>query len=98
MGFVSQLTVTVGAPVGSGNIGAYIVDLVDATTGNKTRTLPVPRLNAHFYIKKVDSSVNTVTVVPHASETIDGDTSKILYVQYQSSHLVSDGTNWHIIF
>lgn len=48
-------------------------------------------------VKKSDSSTNTVTIDPNASETIDGDTTLVLRAQYQSVTLMCDGSNWLIV-
>lgn len=50
-----------------------------------------------YIIKKTDSSVNTVTVDPNGSETIDGAATYVLTLQYQTVTIISDGSNWHII-
>jgi hypothetical protein len=50
-----------------------------------------------YHIKKIDSSGNTVTVDANASETIDGDTTKVIATQYDSMMIVCDGSNWHIV-
>lgn len=74
---------------------AFLV-LVDASAGPVTITL----LRAdgwggkRFCIKKVDSSVNVVTVVPVAGQTIDGQTSVELAVLEQAIELLSDNENY----
>jgi hypothetical protein len=70
------------------------VVLMDATAANRTVTLPAPFLNAAVWVKKTDSGVHTVTVAPHAAETVDGGASLVLSAQYGFAALYSDGTNW----
>jgi hypothetical protein len=48
-------------------------------------------------IKKVDSGAGGVVINGSGSETIDGDLTKTLTMQYECLTLQSDGTNWHII-
>jgi hypothetical protein len=71
----------------------------DATSGSITITLPpVDEVTGIIYhVKKVDNSVNTITIDANSSETIDGATTQVISTQYDSIHIVSDGTDWHII-
>ena len=55
-------------------------------------SLPAHSEGKIIRIKKTDSSTNTVTI----SVNLDGS-QKILYSQYESLTIVSDGSNWHII-
>ncbi len=73
--------------------------LMNATSGNLTVTLPAAagKVGWVYNIKKTDSSENTVTIDGNASETIDGETTLVLTLQYQSVSILSDGSNWHII-
>lgn len=50
-----------------------------------------------LYVKKIDSSDNAVTIDPNGSETIDGDTTLAISLQYQSRGFISDGSAWYII-
>ncbi|MDC0297091.1 hypothetical protein OAK92_00815, partial [Crocinitomicaceae bacterium] len=47
-------------------------------------------------VKKTDSSGNTVTI-DGATGNIDGASNYILYSQYESVTLISDGTDWWVI-
>lgn len=50
-----------------------------------------------YSIKKVDPSVNVVTIDPSGAETIDGATTFPLAIQYESVTIVSNGsTGWDI--
>jgi len=69
--------------------------LADASGGAVTYTLPLGNTLVAV-IKKIDSSANTVTVLP-TSGTIDGAASKVLFSQYQSVTIVCDGSNYFII-
>ena len=74
------------------------VNLVSAAGGNVLVNLPAPPISAGrlLYVKKTDSSSNTVTVDQNGSETIDGGTSYVLYNQYEAVTLICDGSNWHV--
>jgi hypothetical protein len=71
--------------------------LADATSGNRTMTLPTA-VGAwqEFTIKKKDSSANTVTVATTSSQTIDGASTYVISTQYESVTVVSDSANWFI--
>lgn len=75
------------------------VYLGNATSGNITLTLPAASTSAglRYYVKKTDSSANTVTVDGNASETIDGATTKVLTAQYDKLQIICDGSAWWII-
>lgn len=73
--------------------------LGDATSGAITITLPtaVGNTGEVFHIKKIDSSVNAVTIATTSSETIDGVTTQTLGVQYKNLTVVSNGVSWDIL-
>lgn len=79
--------------------GTDVVIFADATSGNTTITLPAASSFSgySFYVKRIDSSVNTCQVARSGSDTIDGATSFQLDTQYYSVRVVSNGTNWYII-
>ena len=67
----------------------------DATGGPMSVTLPTPSLAVGkiFYIQKIDSSPNPVTVVG----TINGQTNFVLNNQYELIQVYSDGTSYQLI-
>jgi hypothetical protein len=77
----------------------YNVILCNAGDGNVILTLPnaTTCANQSYIIKKTDSSANTVTINPVASQNIDSQSS--LTESYQSSvyQIISDGSQWWII-
>lgn len=80
-------------------VGITIV-LADATSGAITVNLPPApgdNENRMIAVKKVDSSVNAVTVDGDLSETIDGATTYVLASQFDVVMVVSDGSNWNIV-
>jgi len=50
-----------------------------------------------FYVKRTDNSGNSCTVARSGTDTIDGQTSISLDLQYTCLTLVSDGSAWYII-
>ena len=76
----------------------YHVD-VDASGGAVTVNLPtaVGNAGALIEVRKADSSTNTVTVVPNGTQTINGAASLVIYNQYDSYSLRSDGANVEVV-
>jgi hypothetical protein len=73
--------------------------LCDATSGAFTVTLPTVASAGDGFairIKKTDSSLLWVTIDGNGAETIDGVATYVLRNQYDSVHLVCDGTEWHV--
>lgn len=76
------------------------VYLVSAASGPVTITLPGSRPeNSHLTIKKIDSSLNPVNIVPGISgETIDGSGSHSLTMFNQVARLISDSSGaWYLV-
>lgn len=73
--------------------------ICDATSGAIVATLPAASgVSGKIYtFKKIDSSANAITVTRAGSDTIDGATTYVLSLQYESIDIVCDGTVWHII-
>lgn len=73
--------------------------LVDCTGGAITTTLPTAvNIPGKVYnIKKIDSTVNAVTIDGNGAETIDGAATQVISFQYDSLTIQSDGANWYII-
>jgi hypothetical protein len=72
---------------------------VSAASGAVTVSLPAASAseNQIVIVKKTDATVNAVTVDGSGSETIDGQTTFILAMQYEAVTLQCDGTGWHVI-
>lgn len=75
------------------------VIFANAASGSVTITLPAASSLAgyRFYIKRIDSSANSCLVARSGSDTIDGQTSLSLDLQYTSMTVISDGNLWYII-
>lgn len=69
--------------------------LVDASSGPRIITLPLAELCAglQLKIKKIDPSLNTVTVQRQGADTIEGETTKVLTAQYATIILESIHTS-----
>jgi len=74
------------------------VILGDATSGSIIITLPLASAQKGrvYHVKKIDDSVNTVTIKGSGSETIDGDNTKVLSSQYLAFSVITDETQWWI--
>ena len=73
--------------------------LVNASAGTVTVNLPAASTvpGKVYVIKKIDSSVNIMTIDPNGSETIDGLATMVIAIQYEALKIVSDGSVWWII-
>lgn len=71
----------------------------DATSGNVTVNLPtaVGCKGRIYTVRKLDASVNTVTIDGNSTETINGATTVVLSAQYSFRMMQSDGANWMVI-
>ena len=74
------------------------VILCSAASGAIVITLPAASSSTDrvYFIKKTDSSANTVTIDPNASETIDGQTTMVLNFQNSAVTVICDGSGWFI--
>jgi hypothetical protein len=77
----------------------YDVYLCDASGAAFTVTLPKAGLYSGklYYLKKIDSSANAITIDADGSETIDGAATQSIENQYQTITLFSDGTGWNVV-
>lgn len=76
-----------------------VVNLCNATSAPIAITLPAAAVGGGqmYTIKKTDVSANNVTVQTTSGQLIDGSTTYVLGLQYQSVTVVSDGSAWHVI-
>ena len=73
--------------------------LGNASTGAITLTLPTAvGVSGQIYtLKKIDSSANVVTIATTSAQTIDGQSSYSLSLQYAGIQVQSTNSNWVII-
>ena len=73
--------------------------LADGSSNTITVTLPAANsaVDRIYNVKKIDSTSNAITVDANGSETIDGELTVNITIQYDSLKIQSDGTNWFII-
>jgi hypothetical protein len=78
----------------------YTVILVDDDTAGFTVTITLPpaltSLGIHYHIKKLGTTADVV-VDGNLGETIDDGLIATIKTQYESMHILSDGSNWHVI-
>ena len=84
------------------NYTVLVTDFVvlgDCTGGAITFTLPTAALGVGriFSLKKIDSSVNVLTIQANGAELIDGSNTFSLTSQWQDVMIVSSGTAWYLI-
>lgn len=74
-------------------------NVVLCNTGAYTVTLPTAASVAGktYYIKNIDSDSDDITIATTGGQTIDGESSIVLYVYNDAIRVISNGTNWHII-
>lgn len=95
-GFIAGLVTKTGAYTAT---AADYTIICNASGGAFTITLPAAASHTGriYHIKKIDSSVNAVTVDGNVSETIDDGLTAVLTVQYESITIQSDGSEWWIL-
>jgi hypothetical protein len=71
--------------------------IIDCTSGTFTVTLPTAiGITGRQYTIK-NSGTGTITVATTSSQTIDGATTQVMGVQYDSITVISDNANWKIV-
>jgi hypothetical protein len=91
-------------PTISTKTAAYTVTLTDttllgdATAGAFTFTLPTAASASgkRYSFKKIDASVNVVSIKGNGTELIDGVNTQVLPTQYTRLTIQSNGTAWYI--
>jgi hypothetical protein len=76
----------------------YSTVLVNAAGGPVGITLPtaVGISGKRYYFKKIEASLNVVTIVPQGVQTIDGVPNYTLILLNDFVTIISDGTNWQV--
>ena len=98
--FAEDISFTLDEYVASRTLGVdnFLV-MIDCSAGDITITLPesASHNDRVYTIKKIDSSNHKVTIDANSTETIDGEETIDLNLQYQYLTIVCDGTEWFII-
>jgi hypothetical protein len=47
-------------------------------------------------LKKIDNSLNIITIIPNDSDKIDGEDNYTLELEWEFVELTSNGTSWYI--
>lgn len=95
-GTISTLTVTTAITLEHNGM----IFNCNASGGSFNATLPSCSTVGRGYwvgFKKVDSSLNAISLVPAGSETIEGSGTKFVTAQWQYTQLKTDGNNWFIM-
>lgn len=79
------------------NGSMLLVDAVSAPITINLISASSARAGSVISIKKIDNTVNIVTLNPNASETIDGDINYQLQITHETIILRSDGNNWRVV-
>jgi len=71
--------------------------VVDASASAVTVTLPTAKSanQKRIAFKKIDPGANQVIIAANGSETIDGNATRTISVQYDTLEIVSDGRTWY---
>ena len=89
-----SLTALKTANYTASNWEMVLVNLVGASS-DVTVTLPAASSDKQVAVKIAGAAMGKRVIVDgNASETIDGETTKILDSDYESIHMISDGSNW----
>lgn len=75
------------------------INSVNCTSGQIILVLPDAHtaFNKGFLFKKTDSSINSLIVTPSLWDTVDGEGSQVLKIQYKGLSIISDGNEWLIV-
>lgn len=79
----------------------YTYDIVLCNCAGGAITLNLPAAadsnGWEYTITKIDSTANSVTIDGNSSETIDGETTKVINFQYTSLTITCNGSGWYIL-
>jgi len=80
-------------------VAEYNIILADTSSGDITVVLPASASSKDksYTVKKITNDTGQITVDPNASETIDGDTTKVIGQYRAAMKVVCDASNWYII-
>lgn len=72
--------------------------LCDASAGGFIVHLPtaLSAKDKHYFLKKIDSSWNIITIDADGSEKIDGELNYLLELEWEFVEIASNGTSWYV--
>ena len=77
---------------------SYGVYLCDCSLGNVVLNLKsCVNFNREVIIKKIDATLNTITIIPYGIETIDLKTNLIICFKNTSITIIPSNNGWNII-
>lgn len=91
LGFLLS-TITASTTLGEHNV------VLCNNSSDITLTLPSAATSngRSYYIKKIGSNSNTITIDGDGAETIDGATQVVLYLENDAARIICNGTAWYI--
>jgi len=86
-------------PYTEATLTGYKVLTVNASGGAFVVNLPTAASTTGFVytVKKIDASINHITITANGADTIDGSATNVLIAQYSSVRICSDGTTWNVV-
>ena len=71
----------------------------DTTSNSVTVDLPAASTSGglKYVIKRISGTTNNVTIDPSGSELVDGESTIVMYDQYDSLTVHCDGNQWYVI-
>lgn len=91
----SYATINSTVDMEQNNLQYYDYYLVDGSSGNISITLPVLYDGSYIQLHRIDTSSNTVTLLPQSGETING-TSSLIFPINRYAQCVKIGSNWRV--
>lgn len=91
----SYTTITTTCDMEQNNLQYYDYYLLDASAGNISITLPVLYDGSYIQLHRIDTTSNTITLLPQSGETLNGTTS-VLFPINRYAQCVKIGSNWRI--
>jgi len=75
------------------------INLANVSAASISIRCPAPASSSGriIYVKKVDSTSNTLTIQKNGAESIDSGNQYVLYNQFESVTLACDGANWFVL-
>ena len=89
----SYTTLNSTCDMNQNNLEFYDYYLIDASSGNISITLPTAYDSSYYQFQRIDTTANTVTLLPQSGDTVNS-TSSLLFPINRYAQLIKIGTNW----